>query len=86
MGSQPQHLSPGEQLQDARLSVRTPTREISSSFSVDVQVVMVAVEQQVLLRFIQKSLSRLVVQKFRKEMRRQSVRSRDYSVEKKSAI
>ena len=48
--------------------------------------VTAVVEQQVHLRFIQKSLSRLVEQKFRKEMHRQSVRSRDYSVEKKSAI
>ena len=75
-----------ELLQDVRLSVRTLILEISSSFSVDVQAVTAVVEQQVHLRFIQKSLSRLVEQKFRKEMHRQSVRSRDYSVEKKSAI
>ena len=47
--------------------------------------VMAVVEQQVLLKFIQKSLSRLVEQRYRKVIRRQSVRSRECSAEKKSA-
>ncbi len=65
-------------LQDVLLSVRILIREISSSFSADVQDVTAVVVQQVHPRYIQKSLSRHVVLRYRKVMHLQSVRSRDY--------
>ena len=58
---------------------------ISLSCLVDVPDVTAAVEQPDLLKYIQRSLSRLVEQRYRKVIRRQSVRSRDCSAERKSA-
>ena len=59
--------------------------EISLFFSADVLDVTDAVEQPDLPKYIQKSLSRPVEQKYRKVMHLQKERSRDYSEEKKSA-
>ena len=65
--------------------MRLLIREISSSCSADVPDVTAAVEQPDLLKYIQRSLSRPVEQRYRKVIRRQSVRSRDCSAERKSA-
>ena len=73
------------QHQDVQSSEKLQILEISLSFSVDVPDVTDAVEQPDLPKYIQKSLSRPVEQKYRKVMHLQKERSRDYSEEKKSA-
>ena len=71
---------------DPTVSVRIPIREISSSFLEDVPAVTVSVVLPVLPRFTQRLPLRSAAQRCRKVMHRQSVRSRECSAEKKSAI
>jgi hypothetical protein len=66
--------------------VRLQIREILSFFLVDVPDVTAVVELPVLLRYTQKSLSRPAVLRYRKVMHLQSVRFRDCSAEKRSAV
>ena len=74
------------QLRDVPLSVKIPIREISLSCSADVQAVTVSVVQPVPQKYIQRHLSKSAVQKYRKVMHRQSVRSSVCSDVKKSVI
>ena len=62
-----------------QLRERILTREISLFFLVEEQDEMDVAELQVHLRFIQRSLLRIVVLRFRREMLLQSVRCRDSS-------
>ena len=73
------------QLRDVPLSVKTPIREISSSFWEDVPAVTVSVVQQVPPRYTQRLPSKSAVQKYRKVTHLQSVRSSVCSDVKKSA-
>ena len=68
-----------QQLQEVQLREKIQTQEILLFFLVDVQDVMVVAVLQVHLRFIQKSLQRLVELRYRKVMHLQSVRCRDFS-------
>ncbi len=73
------------QHQDVQYQRNFRSGRSSLSFSADVPDVTDAVEQPDLPKYIQKSLSRHVEQKYRKVMHLQKERSRDYSEEKKSA-